>query len=602
MTTPAELVRSFQPAPFDGVSKVTSLADAVQRFVTPGSAIHLGYSNGRCYAAKIELVRQFTGRDPQFTLIAPSVANTGVALFRAGLVKKIVAPSLGEIYPSAMPNPVVQRAVDSGALQIENWSLLTYVERLRAGATGVPFLPTRSLIGSDLATALDSSVYREISDPFGTGTVGAVAAIHPDVSILQAIAADEHGNVVLAAPYGEGLYGALAARTGVIVCAEKIVSTAVIRAHSTQVRLPAHCVLAVCAVPLGAHPFGVFNPGVPGVSGYGEDRQFIAEVARACRTDDEFDAWMEEWIYGTLNHGEWLSKLGYHRIERLRATADPDAWMSEASPAWVEAADTSFVTPAEAQTVVTARAVGRILDRRQHAMVLAGVGLSSLASWAAARAAKQRSLDVELVAEIGMYGYSPLPGDPYVFSNRNVSTAKGLWDVGTVLGTLVSGHRNRCLGVIGCNLVDPFGNIGTTYGQDGQFLYGSGGANDICSGADEVVASIRLSASRCVESLHYVTSPGRAVRTLATDLGVFTRSRGEDRFRLTAIMPPPDREVGDVVEEIRRRTSWDEVPIADDLEVLPPPTAVELQEIRLYDPSRVLLGVRPEMPAAAPHA
>jgi len=594
VTTPAELVRSFEPSVFDGPSKVMALADAVRAFVAPGSTIHLGYSNGRCYAAKIELVRQFAGRDPQFTVIAPSVANTGVALFRAGLVKKIVAPSLGEIYPSAMPNPVVQRAIDSGALEIENWSLLTYVERLRAGAAGLPFVPTRSLIGSDLATSLDPSVYREMPNPFGPGTVGAVAAVHPDVSILQAIAADRHGNVVMAAPYGEGLYGALASRTGVIVCAEKIVSTAVIRAHSALVRIPAHCVLAVCEVPLGAHPFGIFNPGLPGVTGYGEDREFIADVTRACRTDEAFDEWMREWVYGTQDHSDWLSKLGDERIERLRAAADPDAWMTEASPSWVEAADSSFVTPSEAQAVVGARAVGRILDRDQHSVVLAGVGLSSLSSWSAVRAAKRRSLDVELLAEIGMYGYSPLPGDPYVFSNRNVFTAKGLWDVNAVLGTLVSGFHNRCLGVIGCNLVDPYGNIGTTYGQDGQFLYGSGGANDICSGADEVVATTRLSRSRCVETLRYVTSPGKVVRTLATDLGIFERASPDDRFTLTAVLVPPGRGVADVVEEIRGRTSWDVVPIAAELEVLTAPSAEELQEIRLYDPDRILLGARPD--------
>lgn len=598
MTTPAELVRSFQPPTLDGPSKVMTLADAVRAFVAPASTIHFGYSNGRCYAAKIELVRQFSGRDPQFTVIAPSVANTGVALFRAGLVKKIVAPSLGEIYPSAMPNPVVQRAIDSGTLTIENWSLLTYVERLRAGATGLPFVPTRSLIGSDLATSLDSSVYQELDNPFGPGKLGAIAAVHPDVSILQAIAADRHGNVVMAAPYGEGLYGALASRKGVIVCVEKIVSTSVVRAHSALVRIPAHCVLAVCEVPLGGHPFGLFNPGLPGVTGYGEDRAFIGDVVQACRTDDAFDEWMREWVYGTRDHSAWLAKLGDERIERLRAAADPDAWMAEASQSWVDAADSSFVTPSEAQAVVGARAVGRILNRGEHSVLLAGVGLSSLSSWSAVRAAKRRSIDVELLAEIGMYGYSPLPGDPYVFSNRNVFTAKGLWDVSAVLGTLVSGFQNRCLGVIGCNLVDPYGNIGTTYGQDGQFLYGSGGANDICSGADEVVATTRLSRARCVESLRYVTSPGSAVRTLATDLGIFERASSADRFTLTSVLVPPGRRVPDVVENIRSRTSWDVVPVAADLEVLAAPSAEELQEIRLYDPERVLLGPRPDRWAA----
>ena len=598
MTTPEDLVRSFEPAVFEGRSKVSTLTDAVRRYVTPGSTIHLGYSNGRCYAAKIEIVRQFTGTDPQFTLVAPSVANTGVALFHAGLVKKVIAPSLGEIYPSATPNPIIQRAIDSGSLKVENWSLLTYVERLRAGAAGLPFVPTRSLAGTDIASSLDPSLYSTVTDPFGQGTVGVIAPVVPDVSIIQAVAADPHGNVIMAAPYGEALYGAIASRAGVIVCVEKIVDTDVIRAHSTMVRIPSHSVIAVCEVPLGAHPFGLFNPGVPGVSGYGEDREFIAQVFRACRDPETFEVWMREWVTGTADHPAWLEKLGFDRVERLRSFADRSAWRQEASHDWVDQADAASWTPAEAQAVVTARAVHNVLSRGDHAVVLAGVGLSSLASWTAVRAAKKAGHDVELLAEIGMYGYSPLPGDPYVFSNRNIYTAKGLWDVNAVLGTLVSGRNNRCLGVIGANLIDPYGNIGTTYDQDGKFLYGSGGANDICSGADEVVASVRLSPRRCVESLRYVTSPGRVVRTLASDLGVFTREKETDRFALQAVLVPPGRDLPGVVAEIRTRTGWDDLPVRADLEVLETPTAAELQEIRLYDPDRVLLGAR-QRPGAA---
>jgi len=88
---------------------------------------------------------------------------------------------------------------------------------------------------------------------------------------------------------------------------------------------------------------------------------------------------------------------------------------------------------------------------------------------------------VELVAEIGLYGFFPRPGEPFIFSNRNISTCKALTTVETVLGLHVSGRHNRCLAIIGAAQIDVCGNINSTYAASGKFLVGSGGANDIAS-------------------------------------------------------------------------------------------------------------------------
>ncbi len=588
------LVGTFELPRDEGPTKVLSLGEAIRTLVRPGMTLHLGYSNGRCYAAKMELVRQFVGTQPGFTLVTPSLASTGTALLRTGLVKKLIAPSLGELYPSATPNPLIQRAIDAGSVEVENWSLWTYVARLVAGALGVPFFPVRSLGGSGLADEHRGRTYAEIADPFGSDArVGAVAAIRPDLTILQAVAADASGNVLMAAPYGESLWGALASRGGVIACVEKIVSTEEIRRNSALVRIPAHVVRAVCEVPLGAHPFGLHNAGYDPVPGYVEDHDFIMDVAAACRDDQAFDRWMQEWVLGTPDHAAWLAKLGPDRVHHLRGKGLADAWRAEASPAWVDAADASWLTDGERQVVLTARYMSERLRTGCFDVVLAGVGLANLAAWSAVRTAKAEGLDVELMAEIGMYGYTPRPGDPYVFANRNLHTAKALLDVMAVLGAFVSGTHNRCLGVMGCNLVDPFGNVGTTYDQQGQFLYGSGGANDIASSAAEVLLTVRQSPRRLVPALRYVTSPGRHVRALVTQLGVFERTSAEAPLRLTRVLAEPGAPVKDAVARVRAAADWRALEVADNLVAEAPPSAEELQLIRLFDPRRTLLGSRP---------
>jgi acyl CoA:acetate/3-ketoacid CoA transferase alpha subunit/acyl CoA:acetate/3-ketoacid CoA transferase beta subunit len=593
-TALGELAAAFDIPDSRKTPKVMPLSEAVHRFISPGMAIHCAYSNGRCHAAQIELVRQFSGTAPNFTLITPSMASTAVALVRAGLVTKLVTPFAGELYPSAAPNPLIQRAIDSGSIAIENWSLWTFVARLAAGALGVPFFPTRSLAGSGMANEHFGSAYAEVANPFESGGgIGVVLALRPDITFIQAVAADPDGNVIMAAPYGEGYWGALASRNGVIACVERIASADEIRANNSLVRIPGHVVRAVCAVPLGSHPFGLFNPGFPGVVGYAEDQEFIRTVARACQDDETFDSWMQEWIHGTASHADWIAKLGATRVNELTMKGQQNAWRLEMSPELSEVNDASWSTDSEKLVVLTARVIADRLRTGNFDTVLSGVGLANLASWLAVRTVNAEGRNVELMAEIGMYGYTPRPGDPYVFANRNIHTAKALVDVMAVLGTLVSGTGNRCLGVIGGNLVDPYGNVGTTYDQDGHFLVGSGGANDIASAASEVVLSIRQSSDKLLETMTYVTSPGTQVRTLVTQLGVFERSSANDRLKLTRFLMTPPEDSAESVGRIRAESGWGELPTGDQLVAEAQPKAAELQAIRLYDPHRILLGRRP---------
>ncbi|HTI56227.1 MAG TPA: CoA-transferase, partial [Verrucomicrobiae bacterium] len=249
------LDRSYQDAirqrleiPLDeGPDKTTTLEEAMRRHVSAGATVYLGAAHGRPNPAVRELVRQWWGKTPGFTLAAVGVGSPWTALIHGGLVRRVITTFMGEGYPFPTPQALISRAVLDGRLEVSNWSMLTFPLRLLAGAMGVPFLPTRSLLGStmeeDNARAGDLIV---ADDPFGAdGRVAYVRALVPDVALLHGWVADRTGNVITAAPLNENMYGAMAARGGAVVTVEKIVSTDFIRRHADLVRLPGQYVRAV---------------------------------------------------------------------------------------------------------------------------------------------------------------------------------------------------------------------------------------------------------------------------------------------------------------------------------------------------------------------
>ena len=126
----------------------------------------------------------------------------------------------------------------------------------------------------------------------------------------------------------KGVWGALAARRGVIVTVERIVDD--VRPWSHLVRIPAHRVLAVVECPMGAHPGGLYTGDVP-VDGYGEDYEFWVDARAATRAGEaEYDAWIRHWVLEVETQEQWLDRLGAERVAALRAKADPGSWRADA--------------------------------------------------------------------------------------------------------------------------------------------------------------------------------------------------------------------------------------------------------------------------------
>src|SRR5580704_2258673 len=146
-----DAIRHRLAVPIDeGPDKVTTLDDAIRRHVHAGASVYLGAAHGRSNPLLRELVRQWWGRAPGFTLAAVGVGSPITALIHGGLVRRVITTFMGEGYPFPTPQALISRAVLDGRLEVSNWSMLTFPLRLLAGAMGVPFLPTRSLLGSSM--------------------------------------------------------------------------------------------------------------------------------------------------------------------------------------------------------------------------------------------------------------------------------------------------------------------------------------------------------------------------------------------------------------------------------------------------------------------
>ena len=575
----------------DGAAdKRMDLAEAVRRFVRPGMKLNPVTMQARPQAAMYELCRRYYGSSPGFEFISSALSGSYLQLAHLGLLRKAVVSFAGEGYPTPGPSPVTRWALERGDFELENWTMLTIAQRLLAGAMGVPFLSTRSITGSSLATErLASGNYAELPDPFDPGRVqGVISAYRPDIAFVHVWAADRAGNAICFPPFQENVYGALAAREGVVLTAHKIVSTDFIRRHSHLVRIPGGNVLSVSEVPYGSHPYGNYSAGIPELRAYANDYAFMKAHRDAQATRERYDDWIGEWILGTRDQEAYLAKLGKARLQAIHRAAEPDSWQEDLQRHTSTLDRERPAGQVEEMIVQAAREVARRIANHGYRAVLAGAGQASLVCWLAAHRLRDEGVDFALLAENGMYGFDPRPGDPFLTSYRNLPTCTMLTDVFEALGLHGCGGAGTCMGTIGAGEIDKHGNVNSTTTATGEFLVGSGGANDIVTSAAETVVVAVQRAQTFVERVGYVTSPGTKVRCVISTMGRFEKLDG-DELVLTGYFAAKGRDQAQMVAEIRQRCGWD-LKVSDELQELPPSNPEELNLLRVFDPERFFLG------------
>jgi len=291
--------------------KLTNLRDAIAQNVVDGISVAMGCALESLipFAASHEIIRQ---RRKALTLIGPISDIQFDQLIGAGCVSKIVASWVGNVAAGLGHN--YRRAAEEGVpnpIEIEEHSNFTIGLGLQAAAAGLPFLPTRSIRGSDFAAG---SQFQMIACPFTGESLLAVRAIQPDVAIVHAQRADRHGNAHVWGNFGVTREAALAAKRVIVTC-EEIVDHEMILRDPNRTLIPGFAVSSVVHAPLGAFP----SP----IQGYSRrDDEFYFEYHRATRSREGFIQWLEKYVYGVADHAEFLAILGDARVQALKPQGD----------------------------------------------------------------------------------------------------------------------------------------------------------------------------------------------------------------------------------------------------------------------------------------
>src|SRR5437868_3318489 len=287
------------------MKKLCSMRDAIAELVPDGSSVALGLQLEQMipFAAGHEVIRQ---KKRDLRLIGPISDCLFDQLIGSGCVKDIVAAWVGNVMMGQAYN--FRRAVEAGELRVFNMTNFTIALGLQAGAMGVPFLPTRTAMGSDVPKG--NHFFYQIISPFEPKeTLLAVRAIVPDVAVVNVQRADEEGNAHCWGNFGVMLEAVRAAKK-VIVVAEEIVSPAIIASDPNRTVIPGFLVTAVVESQHGAHPSPVQGY-------YKRDDAAFKQYHESTKTADDFESWAKRWIYGVSDRAEYLKLLGPERVESL---------------------------------------------------------------------------------------------------------------------------------------------------------------------------------------------------------------------------------------------------------------------------------------------
>jgi glutaconate CoA-transferase subunit A len=301
--------------------KIMSLRKAA-KLVPNGAHISLGgFTTQRHPMAFVhELIRQkkrnlhFYGHSPGGDLDM---------LIGAGCVRRVeLAYEADEAF--ARIGPRFRCAVERNLIEWEDYSNFGMVQRFAAGAMGIPFIPTRTMLGSDILrkegfskkTRMEKKIAKKkfeiVNCPFTGDKVVLLPAIQTDITIIHAQVVDTQGTVRI---YGQNFGDEQQAKCAkkLIVTCEEIVKPEVLREYPEHNTIPFFRVNAIVKVPYGAHPYACYRY-------YDYDPEFLWMYHKKAKDDKTFEEFLDEYTYGTENWEEYLEKIGgEEKLRKLKA-------------------------------------------------------------------------------------------------------------------------------------------------------------------------------------------------------------------------------------------------------------------------------------------
>jgi glutaconate CoA-transferase subunit A len=300
------------------------LSEALERFVLDGAHISIGgfTCNRNPMAAVYEIIRL---RRRGLHIYAHSNGQGVDELVGAGCVARIeiAYAGTGRFAPTCIR---FRNAVENNLILFEDYSNYQMTLRFMAGAMGVPFLPTRSSLGTDIVarwgfspelresdSALPDRKLVVLENPFGnwgeTERVVLVPAIRPDVTLLHVQQAAPDGTARIDGLTFADVEQAKAARHVVLTC-EQLVKPEELRAEPERNQIPGIVVDAVVPVRYGAYPTACYR-------WYDYDSDFLSDYRTAASDDALFEEYLNRWAY--RDHSERMMQVGEKRLAAIQA-------------------------------------------------------------------------------------------------------------------------------------------------------------------------------------------------------------------------------------------------------------------------------------------
>ncbi|RUM97174.1 CoA transferase subunit A [Pseudaminobacter arsenicus] len=283
--------------------KVVSLEEAAS-FVQDGMKVGIGGSTmSRTPMALIwELVRQ---RRKNLSCSRSIVSTDGDLLFGSGVSDHIITSWFAQGILWGL-SKVMRHHVEKQGKRYEEWSHMGVGMRFRAGGMGVPFLPMRAMLGSDVLAQRPEA--KEIECPFTGERVLLVPALNPDVALIHVQRCDAYGNAQIDGLQFMDIDLALAADR-VILTTERIVSNDQIRRAPDQTKIPFFCVDAVVEVPYGSAPhecYGLYEPMMKHLEAYVQ--QVNADPVDGMKT------YLDRYFHEPKSWNDYLAMIGMDEL------------------------------------------------------------------------------------------------------------------------------------------------------------------------------------------------------------------------------------------------------------------------------------------------
>ena len=288
-------------------NKVMSEKEAVEKFVHDGDYLAIGGFGANRIPTAIchEIVRQRRKN----LIFAGHTSTHDFQILAAGEVfsRCDIAYIIGLEARGLSPN--ARRYMESGKVEICEWTNYAMALRFKAAAMGVSFLPGRNIVGTD---TFKYSAAKVVKCPFSGKLFSLYPALWPDVSAIHVHESDIYGNCRLKGISIADLELARASKHLIITC-ERLVHNDVIRNDPTQTSIPYYLVDAVCEVPYGSFPGNMPYE-------YFSDEEHLRLWMKSEEDPEKFKKFLDQYIHWTKDFNEYLDLCGgLHRINELRA-------------------------------------------------------------------------------------------------------------------------------------------------------------------------------------------------------------------------------------------------------------------------------------------